>query len=232
VRAVAVTPDSGWGGLSACLGSAGWAVVRARSADWAPGAAGGSGPERLARRSAASRRLVTWAAAVAVGVDRQSLQVARTPAGRPYVRGAEQLSVSVSHTGDLLVAGVSRMGPIGVDVELGTRAVHAGALAAEFCTEQERTDLSRLPDRERHAALIRLWTLKEAYSKAMGLGLRLPFWEFGFAPVTARAGRPTTLRHPDGTPATAEGWWFGTGALPQHAVLAVALSRAAAERAC
>ncbi|MGW1809683.1 4'-phosphopantetheinyl transferase family protein [Streptomyces sp. NPDC002078] len=245
VPAVAVASGGGWGQeLRESLETTGWAVVRAHLADWHPEPAAGPVPEclpgsgptghrglsgRAARRSFAARTLLRRAVAVVTGTDEDVLEVARTPSGRPYLRGAERMSVSLSHTGDLLVVGISRVGPIGVDAELDSRTVHADALAREFCTAHERTALARLPDEERRTALIRLWTLKEAYSKAMGLGLRLPFGEFGFAPVAARDGVPPTLRHADGTPAAAAGWWFGTHALPHHAVLAVAVRHAAEE---
>ncbi|MQY36683.1 hypothetical protein SRB17_46850 [Streptomyces sp. RB17] len=243
--AVAVTRGTGWAGLRESLETTGWAVVWGHLADWQPDPAAGPVPERTPRteapghrglseraagRSSAARTLLRRAVAVATGMDQDVLEVARTPSGRPYLRGVERLSVSLGHTGDLLVAGISRVGPVGVDVELGTRTVRTDALARECCTAHERTALARLPDEERRAALVRLWTLKEAYSKAMGLGLRLPFRDFGFAPVAARESRPPTLRHADGTPATAEGWWFGTLALPRHAVLAVAVSRTAEKR--
>lgn len=228
------TGGTGWEPLLESLDSAGWAVVWAQLADWQPVAerppgpgAPHRGPSRRAARhlSAASRALLRCAAAMALGTDPELMEVARTPTGRPYLRGEERMSVSIGHTGDLLVVGLSRLGPIGVDVELGTRRVHGSGLEREICTAHERAGLARLPDAERNAALVRLWTLKEAYSKAMGLGLRLPFGDFGFAPVTAGHGQPPTLRHADGTPATADGWWFGTRSLPHPATVAVAVSR-------
>ncbi|MGH1554858.1 4'-phosphopantetheinyl transferase superfamily protein [Streptomyces sp. L7] len=55
--------------------------------------------------------------------------------------------------------------------------------------------LSELPQPERNPSLVRLWTLKEAYSKAIGQGIQFRFTDFGFGPD----GRPTQVNRPDGS---------------------------------
>jgi 4'-phosphopantetheinyl transferase len=86
--------------------------------------------------------------------------------GKPRVVGAD-LELSVSHSGDAAVVAVAGA-PCGVDVEQlsgGSRDV--AALAGFVLAESE------------HAAdetrFLRLWTRKEAVTKATGDGLRVPF---------------------------------------------------------
>ena len=67
----------------------------------------------------------------------------------------------------------------------------------------------------RTAHILRLWTLTEAYSKALGQGLRLGFNEFGFSP----GGR---LRAPDGSAASRGEWDFATHPVMDRYLLSVA----------
>jgi 4'-phosphopantetheinyl transferase len=192
-----VLPDEAtWGEMAETLAAAGFALVYARVSDWIdgeldPGRAGRLlGPEaaryleigdaRSRARFAASRAVLRRAASTVAGGDPEQFEIARQPNGRPYLRGCDQFDVSISHTGAIVVAGVSRLGSIGVDVESASRRVLGPELAERACTDEERARLAALPPAERDRAMIQLWTLKEAYSKALGVGLRLPFRTFGF----------------------------------------------------
>lgn len=80
--------------------------------------------------------------------------------------------------------------------------------------------LERMPPGRRNATPVRLWTLKEAYTKAIGPGMRFPFAGFGFLPDD----RPTLLRAPDGTPTdTGAEWQFGTFSVDERYTVSVAV---------
>src|SRR5262249_47732309 len=66
---------------------------------------------------------------------------------------------------------------VGVDIERGDRVVNADGLARKFLTDRERSMLSPLTADERRLAFLRLWTCKEAISKATGDALSAPFRE-------------------------------------------------------
>lgn len=192
-----VLPDRGVRDEAVALDRIGHVLVYGRVEDWCPEFVDdpvavrrllgdeSARFERIAhplvrRRFAASRVLMRHAAARAAGAEPGDFEVAREPGGRPYLRGLTGLDVNVSHTGQIVVAGISRSGPIGVDVESTTRRLQGLEIADRACSPFERAVLENLPAGRRHGYLIRLWTLKESYSKALGLGLRLPFRDFGF----------------------------------------------------
>ncbi|MGW7411691.1 4'-phosphopantetheinyl transferase family protein [Streptomyces sp. NPDC054863] len=148
-------------------------------------------------RFVASRLATKYTAAAALHVDPAEIDLAYRTGGRPYLRGLDQIDVSLTHTDDLIAVGISRDGRIGVDAEPAQRRMPYDLMHGHVLTAAERTDLGGLPEPERSARMLRLWTLKEAYTKALGQGLRLGFTEFGFG--TADEG-----------PATQAPWSFAT----------------------
>ncbi|WP_308439375.1 4'-phosphopantetheinyl transferase family protein [Streptomyces vinaceus] len=167
-------------------------------------------------RFVASRLAVRYTAAAALGTDPAKLDLSYKPGGRPYLRGLDQIDLSLTHTDDLIAVGISRNGRIGIDTEPADRRLAFSLLQNQVCTEAERAELAALPETEQTAGMLRLWTLKEAYTKALGQGLRMGFSEFGFAAGgtggTGHTGGtgPTGLLAPDGTPAAHGEWAFGT----------------------
>ncbi|MFE2878201.1 4'-phosphopantetheinyl transferase family protein [Streptomyces roseus] len=173
-------------------------------------------------RFVASRLAVRYTAAAALGTDPAKLDLSYKPGGRPYLRGLDQIDLSLTHTDELIAVGISRNGRIGIDTEPADRRLAFSLLQNQVCTEAERAELAALPEAEQSAGMLRLWTLKEAYTKALGQGLRMGFSEFGFATrgatgatgATSGSGSghaaDTGLLAPDGTPAAHGEWAFGT----------------------
>jgi 4'-phosphopantetheinyl transferase len=132
-------------------------------------------------RFAVSRFVIKHTAATALDVPAHTLDLGYLPGGRPVLRGlGGELEISLAHTDELIVVGVSRSGPLGVDAEPADRDVSFELLRDHVCTPEEARELGGLPEEERRARLLELWTLKEAYTKALGHGLRRSFTSFGF----------------------------------------------------
>ena len=92
--------------------------------------------------------------------------------GKPHLAGGNGPWFSVSSSGTVVVATSSHV-DVGVDVEVTGRSL--GALVDTLCTRADRDLLDSLVDeREREAALLRLWTRKEAVLKLIGTGLSIP----------------------------------------------------------
>ncbi|GGO89027.1 hypothetical protein GCM10012280_31210 [Wenjunlia tyrosinilytica] len=173
-------------------------------------------------RFVASRLLLKYSACAVIHASPQDVELAYKPGGRPYLRGLDQIDISLSHTEGLLLVGLTRRGMIGVDAELADRQMLSAGVAKQVCTGAETRMLDEVPEDGRNAALVRLWTLKEAYSKAIGQGLRFPFSQFGFGP----GDRPVTVQRPNGSPGTGEEWSFGTYTVDTAYTVSVALQDA------
>ncbi len=127
------------------------------------------------------RLLLADLAAEVLGLsDATELSFERDKADRPYIITPAQrpIDVNLSHSGTYVAAAVSTVGRIGVDVEI-ERPVHSGV--AERCFAPAELDLLRnTPATMRRSRFFQLWTLKEAYIKAVGGGLALQLKRISF----------------------------------------------------
>lgn len=231
-------PSADWSRVRADLDRHGAAVLWARQGDWRPERAGvprlrvllGHDWERylelthpgVRTRFASSRVLLKFAAAAALGAPPQSVELGYGLTGRPFLRGYDGVHISLSHTDDLLLVGLAAGGVIGVDAEPGDRVLYGPGLGRHVCTPYEVERIEAMPAAERNPAVLRLWTLKEAYTKAMGLGMLFRFTDFGFSPDRA----PTEVLRPDGVPCTVGAWAFHTLSIGDRYTLAVAVGDA------
>jgi len=104
--------------------------------------------------------------------------------GRPYVANPSPaisgLSFNVSHTNGLILLGVTMGTALGVDVEnVGVREPYTG-IADRYFSPAEAADLHSLPKPQQHKRFFDIWTLKESYIKARGMGLAIPLDGFSF----------------------------------------------------
>lgn len=96
------------------------------------------------------------------------------------VAQGQSLQFNLSHTRDIVacVFAVDRI--IGVDVEAIDAKCEIFAIAERFFSEAERSYLRRFNGSDAVERFFKIWTLKEAYIKARGLGLSLPLQDFSF----------------------------------------------------
>ena len=130
----------------------------------------------------AARALVRRSLSRCGDVDPRAWRFAATPYGRPEITApaATRLRFNTSHTVGLAMVAVVLDRDVGVDVERVPAALPADVVDSSFC-EVERAALRAAPAHERAALFTELWTLKEAYAKARGLGLSLALDSFAFA---------------------------------------------------
>lgn len=83
----------------------------------------------------------------------------------------EHFEFNVSHSEDLIVIGISRSIPIGLDIESTNRSQKDLELASEFLSPGELALLQKVPETQKLEAFLNCWTRKEAYLKAIGKGL-------------------------------------------------------------
>lgn len=87
--------------------------------------------------------------------------------GKPYLKDFP-LHFNISHAQDAFLLGFSMDHEIGVDMELDPIDGDLNALSEYAFSPDERKMLVDLNDRE---SFLNIWTLKEAYLKATGIGL-------------------------------------------------------------
>lgn len=124
-----------------------------------------------AERYVVTRSLVRTVLSGRLGVAPRDVRVSRTDTGKPVV--AEGIHFNVSHSGDLIVLALSEARPIGVDVERRRPVERVDALTLRWLSEGERADLGRLVQAGASPsdAFLRVWSLKEAKLKALGVGI-------------------------------------------------------------
>lgn len=110
-------------------------------------------------------------------------QFHRNAHGRPQLHAPELpfgLGFNISHTPGLIVIAVSASADVGVDVERGDRNPRVLELAHRYFSTRELADLRALAPQRQVERFLRLWTLKESYIKACGMGLAIPLDSFSF----------------------------------------------------
>ncbi|HYW43674.1 MAG TPA: 4'-phosphopantetheinyl transferase superfamily protein [Bryobacteraceae bacterium] len=115
-------------------------------------------------------------------VSPEEWRFSRNEYGKPWVSGpiTRPVRFNVAHTRGMIVLGVTGSHEIGVDVESQGRGHASLEIADRFFSPAEAQSLRSLPIDHQASRFCDLWTLKEAYIKARGMGLSLPLDGFGF----------------------------------------------------
>lgn len=106
--------------------------------------------------------------------------------GRPHCEG-ERISFNITHSGDCVLAAFSAGGRIGLDVECTSRSVKALSLARHFFHPEEVAYIEAGGD-SMEERFFHIWTAKEAYCKAIGLGLGISLSSFRVESLSMERG--------------------------------------------
>lgn len=146
--------------------------------------------DRDQRRYLVTRALVRTVLSRYAPVRPEDWAFSEGPSGRPAIatpQTASALEFNISHSADLVMLGVTSGRTLGIDTEsIGARHVDIEGLDRYFAP-QESAALLSLPSAERRRRFFELWTLKESYIKARGLGLAIPLDAFRFELPGGRA---------------------------------------------
>jgi 4'-phosphopantetheinyl transferase len=91
------------------------------------------------------------------------------------------LYFNLSHSRGALVLALARLEEIGVDIECNTRARRVEKIASRYFSASEVISLVAVEKSLRQARFYDLWSLKEAYIKACGMGLAIDLGHFSFS---------------------------------------------------
>jgi len=117
-----------------------------------------------------------------VGLSPRSVPLTTSPEGKPLwdneaAGSLNSLCFNLSHRGDLAILAVSPSRQVGVDLETLDAGNNYDAIAKQALSPRELALYDQLTAQERPAALLRTWTCKEAFLKALGVGLSRPLAE-------------------------------------------------------
>jgi 4'-phosphopantetheinyl transferase len=124
------------------------------------------------------RLALSWALP---SVDPAAWRFRATGYGKPELAdGRSGIRFSLSHCPTYAAVALSDQGECGVDAECAERSGDLDSLAESVLSPRELAWFRAAAGHRRRWAFLRCWTLKEAYAKAVGLGLRLPFDQLDF----------------------------------------------------
>lgn len=97
--------------------------------------------------------------------------------GKPEVRNVQKLQFNLSHSKDLALLAVGKGLPMGIDIEYYSGRPYEG-IAKDMFSEQEYDEFAQAPESLKPAVFFHVWSQKEAFIKACGLGLSYPTRDF------------------------------------------------------
>lgn len=130
--------------------------------------------ERHRREYLATHALARTALSHSSSLSPEAWRFTLNAHGKPSVDPECGLRFNLSNSPGLVVCLIGERMEVGVDVEPRTRAQSIAEVAAKMFSTKELAQLDALRAVQRPERCLRLWTLKEAYLKARGMGLALP----------------------------------------------------------
>ena len=105
----------------------------------------------------------------------------RNQHGKPeLINNKENLRFNLSHNNELIIIGVCIEDDIGCDIENPLRKVNIEPLTRRYFSKQEHNELCELTSEIQQQRFFEMWTLKEAFVKATGVGIGLGLDTFYF----------------------------------------------------
>ena len=116
----------------------------------------------------------------ALGVDPDSWRWREGEHGRPEIAAPDTpLRFNLAHSAGLVVCALAYGREVGVDVENTTRPAPDPLIVRRYCSPIEAEDVEARGPHWRDRFLV-YWTLKEAYLKALGLGISVSLADISF----------------------------------------------------
>ena len=112
----------------------------------------------------------------------EGLQFMYTPAGKPFLQDTD-VQFNISHSKDFFICGISISGRIGVDIQDIYSISSTDWIIDNYFSAEEEVYLRSIQPKDifqKH--FFAIWTAKEAYLKAAGLGIRESFNQFSLVP--------------------------------------------------
>jgi 4'-phosphopantetheinyl transferase len=127
-----------------------------------------------------------------LGIAPQMVRIATDEHGKPFLRDDPDLAFNLSHSHGLALLATMRGGAIGCDIEWRNPELACPRVAERLFAREEYETLTALPPEQWIAGFYNCWTRKEAYVKALGLGLSHPLDAFTVSVAPSEPARFTS----------------------------------------
>lgn len=106
--------------------------------------------------------------------DPKNIQFTYSSHGKPALVNDPSLRFNVSHSQNVALFAFSKQYELGVDIETMEKSREIVAIAKRFFTANESKLIDHLKGKAQNQAFFNGWTRKEAFLKALGMGLSYP----------------------------------------------------------
>jgi 4'-phosphopantetheinyl transferase len=94
-----------------------------------------------------------------------------TREGKPFLASAREFEFNLTHSGEIVIYGVGRSRPVGVDVEHIKPIPRALELSKRYMAPEEHELVASASPDERDRTFLSLWVKREGSGKAYGVGI-------------------------------------------------------------
>ena len=99
--------------------------------------------------------------------------------GKPFIENnSDQLHFNISHSNDFFCCAISKEENIGIDIEYTSKRRQWKEIAINYFHKEEIKFILKDSENKREHKFYEIWTKKEAYLKAIGIGLHVPLNSF------------------------------------------------------
>ena len=110
-----------------------------------------------------------------LGLQAKEVEFSINEFGKPWLpQSPGRYSFSASHSHEVAIVAVSEGGQVGADIEWIRDLPDLDNIARQFFAICEQEEIANTAEADRSLAFFRCWTRKEAFVKAIGLGLHYP----------------------------------------------------------
>jgi 4'-phosphopantetheinyl transferase len=108
-----------------------------------------------------------------LNIPADTIQLGKLNKGKPYSIDNPKLRFNMSNSGRRVVYAFSMDEEIGIDIERLRELTDLDELIEKNYNTYERDYINKLPERRQYR-FFKFWTIKEAYLKAIGVGMQIP----------------------------------------------------------
>lgn len=122
------------------------------------------------RRYVAAHFATNKILADALDISAEEIQYEKNTFGKPFIPN-HPINFNLSHSEEIALLIVSKDYEVGIDVEYMKRVINIHGVATRFFHPDEAEQLLTLPEEQQLLYFYRIWTAKEAFLKAKGVGI-------------------------------------------------------------